>query len=282
MIERIRSWAQETEGVHAVVLVGSRARMGATPDALSDYDLVLFLDDPERFEVSDGWISGLGEPLIVLPERTELLGSTVPTRLVEYREGHRVDFTLSSRSALRVISYLPELPPMLDLGYRVLWDPEGATGPMCPPQGRGYAGQVPRPEALLADIREFFWETLVVGKALARSEPHAAAYSAESVMRNGLLRRMLEVRARMATGWSGHVGPTGRGLDRYLPDGLRQDAAPRAADWSGSGAWNELEALFQRFGRVAREVCAGIGVEYPAVLEEEVTERLQRMRAVTL
>ena len=282
MIDRIREWAKHVEGLHVVVLVGSRARMGATPDELSDHDLVLFCDDPEQFSRSDAWISGLGDPLIILPESTDLLGSTVPTRLVEYREGHRVDFTLSSRSALRVISYLPELPPMFDLGYRVLWDPEGATGPMCPPQGRGYAGRVPEPDEILADVREFFWETLVVGKALARGEAHAAAYSAESVMRHGLLRRILEVRARMATGWSGHVGPTGRGLSRFLPDGLREDAAPRAADWNDSGAWQELDELFGCFVRVAREVCAGIGVEYPEVLEREVTERLQRIRAARL
>ena len=46
-------------------------------------------------------------------------------------------FFLYATDTLRALALLPSLPPWLDAGYRVVYDPDDLTGKMVPPSGRG-------------------------------------------------------------------------------------------------------------------------------------------------
>ncbi len=278
MTELIRRWAEEAEGVRAAILTGSMARGGAVVDALTDHDVALFLDDPDALEASGAWYDAFGDVLVTIPETREELGREFSTRLVVYDDGSRIDFSLFPTDILRVIAILPELPPWLDAGYQVLYDPERITGTMVPPFGRGYTGRAPSPDDVLADIEELFWEALVVAKELVRGHSFAAAYSAESVIRHGLLRRMLEWKAGAASGWARAAGPVGRGLEGMLSPELLERARPGVGAWIGDEAWEELTELLTVFTDVARDVSAHVGLEYPEDQEQAVRARLAEMR----
>ena len=132
-------------------------------------------------------------------------------------------------------------------------------------------------EQVQADIEEFWWEALVVSKELLRGEPLAAGYCAESVMRHGLLRRMLEWMAGVVTGWSQPGGPYGRGVTQVLPVDLVERAQSRILSWEGEAGWAELDRMATLFAEVARSVCANIGAAYPDEIEHGaramITER---------
>jgi aminoglycoside 6-adenylyltransferase len=173
------------------------------------------------------------------------------------------------------MAYLPELPPWIDAGYQVLYDPDNVAGSMVPPYGRGYSGRPPSASQVRADIEEFWWEALVVSKELVREEPLAAAYSAESVMRHGLLRRMLEWRAGMETGWARPGGPYGRHVVEALPAHLVERAQSRVSAWAGEDGWAELYRLADLFAELSRSVAETVGAEYP----EEIERRARVMLA---
>jgi hypothetical protein len=46
VLARILTWAEAEEAVRVVVLTSTRARAEGPPDALSDYDVILALDEP--------------------------------------------------------------------------------------------------------------------------------------------------------------------------------------------------------------------------------------------
>jgi len=279
MIETIRDWCGRHPAVQAAVLTGSRAQRRPRVDELSDWDVALFLDDPGVLAADPDWFSAFGPVLVSIPASSHELGQYVDARLVQYRDGCRVDFTLFPVDMLRVISILPELPPWLDAGYQVFYDPDGLTGPMVPPFGRGYAGRSPTPHEVIADIEEFWWEALVVAKELSRHESVAAAYSAESVMRHGLLRRMLEWKAGVDSGWSSPGGPYGRGLTAGLSDDLIRRAQPGVSAWEGEEGWTELMRLGDLYGELSRAVVHNIGAAYPDDLEEEARRVLKERRS---
>lgn len=266
------------DDVRAAILTGSRASVaGPEPDELSDYDLILFLDDPSVRVASDAWLSDFGDVLVWIPEQLKHLDHDVPTRLVQYVAGHRIDFTLSTVEILRVLSILAELPPWLDAGYEVLVDKDGTSGTMVPPNGRGYAGRTPEAEVLVAEVREFWWEALVVGKQLARGELVAATYSLEAVMRHGLLMDMVERLAAARTGWTRSFGPVGRGLEDSELVGLLQGGGFR----DGSDAedrWRVVETLLDTYSAVAHEVFDQLGAEYPVAVEEGARARLSTLK----
>jgi aminoglycoside 6-adenylyltransferase len=276
MIDAIQQWCAGRPEVTAAILMGSRARRGAVLDDLSDWDVVLVLNDPDALQ-DEQWFAEFGDVLVSLPTVRVELGQVVRSRWVQYTDGSRIDFSLFSADILRVISYLPELPPWIDAGYQVLYDPGNVTGSMVPPFGRGYAGRPPTSEQVQADIEEFWWEALVVSKELLRGEPLAASYCAESVMRHGLLRRMLEWMAGVVTGWSQPGGPYGRGVTQVLPVNLVERAQSRILSWEGEAGWAELDRMATLFAEVARSVCANIGAAYPDEIEHGaramITER---------
>ncbi|MDA0311487.1 MAG: aminoglycoside 6-adenylyltransferase [Gemmatimonadetes bacterium] len=279
MIETIRDWCGRASGVRAAILTGSRAKRRPSVDALSDWDVVLFLDDPAVLTEDPDWFSAFGPVLVSIPAASQELGQYVAARLVQYQDGRRVDFSLFPIDMLRVISILPELPPWLDAGYQVFYDPEGLTGSMVPPFGRGYAGRPPASHEVTADIEEFWWEALVVAKELNRQETVAAAYSAESVMRHGLLRRMLEWKAGVDSGWSKPGGPFGRGLSGNLSDDLIRRARPEISVWEGEAGWAELMRLGNLYAELSRAVLHNIGAEYPDDLENEARRLLGERRS---
>lgn len=278
MKDTIRAWAAVQDDVRTAILTGSRACVaGPEPDDLSDYDLILFLDEPSARVTSDAWLSDFGDVLVWIPERLRHLDHEVPTRLVQYVAGHRIDFTLSTVEILRVLSILAELPPWLDAGYEVLVDKDGVSGTMVPPNGRGYAGRTPEADVLVAEVREFWWEALVVGKQLARGEFVAAAYSLEAVMRHGLLRGMVERLAAARSGWTQSFGPVGRGLEDRELVGLLQGGGVQEAS-AAADPWQAVEALLDAYSAVAHEVLDQLGAEYPAAVEEGARARLSMLR----
>jgi aminoglycoside 6-adenylyltransferase len=278
MIDAIQQWCAGRPEVSAAILTGSRARRGAELDELSDWDVVLVLSEPDALQ-DEQWFTEFGDVLVSLPTVRAELGQVLRTRLVQYADGTRIDFSLFTADMLRVIAYLPELPPWIDAGYQVLYDPGNVTGSMVPPFGRGYAGRPPEREQVQADIEEFWWEALVVSKELVRGEPLAAGYCAEAVMRHRLLRRMLEWKAGVVTGWSMPGGPYGRGVADLLPADLVERAQLPVASWEGEDGWSGLDHMATLFAEVARSVCENIGAVYPDDVERRVRAMIADRRS---
>lgn len=273
---KVAEWAARERGVGAALLIGSRASPQGARDDYSDHDVVLFLETGARLHQRDDWLEAFGRPLIVFHETAEHRGEPVPTRLVQYRGGHRIDFTLSRMELLRRIVEQDSLPDWLAAGYRVLLDRDGLADRLPPPSAMAYVPRPPSEGEYRAVVQEFWWETLYVAKYVGRNELLPARYSLETVLRYRCLVPMLEWYVQVERQWEQNVGVRGSGL-RWLLEPSERELLDRsyAGDTLRSHG-DALDAMIELFGHAARVVARDLGLHYPAIMEQETRAILRR------
>lgn len=214
--QRVVDWAETEENVRAAFLIGSRGEFDRRPDRLSDHDVLLFVRNGSSYDADARWLTAFGTILVKLHDGYEVFGSRVVTRLVQYREGHRIDFSIHDVGLLERIAEEPRLPDMLDAGFLVLVDKDDWASRLPKATGVAYRTSLPSEARYRDVVNEFWWEVLYVAKHLARGELLPALYSQECVIRFRCLLPMLGWYARAVHGSESRIGPHGRGLVREL------------------------------------------------------------------
>ena len=67
MAKEVTDWANEMENVRGVMLTSTRTNPNAMVDALSDYDIELFVEDFQPFLEGDKWLEAFGDILVRTP-----------------------------------------------------------------------------------------------------------------------------------------------------------------------------------------------------------------------
>ena len=280
VLAELVAWGGREEDVRALVLTSTRAQEDDSADALSDYDLIVAVRDPDGFVARSGWVGARGPKLVSWSDEDELLGERTTFRGVVYPDGVRVDFTIWPAVLLERIADADAVPDDLDLGFRILLDKDGSTARWGTPTYRAHIPKPPTQAEFEAIVDEFWWSTTYVAKALWRGEVVFAKFVLDQDMRLGALRRVLEWRIELDHDWSLLPGVYGRKLERRLPPDL---AAELHATYVGADIEENWDALFLTtvlFRRVATEVAAALGYRYPIEVDEGVTAQLEAVRAM--
>lgn len=274
VLGRIVRWAEARASVRAVILTSTRARPGAAVDALSDYDVILYATDPASFLSGRSGTADLGPVLVQMPPAGHAWD--YPTRLVLYEDGTKIDFTILDLAALRGAT--EALPDELDAGYRVLLDKDGVAAALPAPTGSAYVLKPPTQADFTAVVEEFWFETSYVAKNLWRRELLPAKYSLECVMKQELLRRMLEWRVALDHGWTYRPGVEGRRLWEHLAPQLWSELERTYAGAELEENWTALFRTTALFRRAATDVARQLGLEYPHHLDAQMTRWLERIQ----
>ena len=276
VLARIVQTVTFSDEVLAVLLTSSRANPDAPLDRFSDYDIVLVVDDPAAWLADEGWISRVGEPLVMFRSGFTVDSVDVATRLVLYRDRTKVDYSIWPAGLLESIRSRGILPNVLDVGYRVLFDPRGLATDLPPPSFRAHIPAPPDETEFLAVVEEFWWESTNAAKNLARDELLPARYNLDVVMRD-LLIRMLVWYVETEWDWSWKPGATGRGLKQQLPGDIWAAVEATFTGPAISDNWDALFRLAAVFRRVARDVADRLGYAYPEALDRGVMEYLHEV-----
>jgi aminoglycoside 6-adenylyltransferase len=263
VLARILTWADREDGVRVVVVTSTRARAEGPPDELSDYDVIVALEDVNRFDDAAAY----GTPAARWGDEHDVHGTTSFFRGVVYDDGVKVDWTLWP-------AHVPELVAQrgltddLDVGYRVLLDKDGATTRWSQPTYRAHIPHRPTEAEYVALVEEFWWSATYVAKARAREEQFFLRYVLDVDLTHGVLRRMLEWLIESGRGWKWRPGAYGRGIEREL----RPDFADELAATHGS-----FERTVALFRRAAREVGESLGYAYPQYADDVVSAYIDRL-----
>jgi aminoglycoside 6-adenylyltransferase len=278
VVDQLVAWATARPEVRALILTSSRARADETADDLSDYDVIVGVSDVDAFLADDAWQLAYGEPAARWGDEAELYGVRTYFRGVVYADGVKIDYTIWPAELLERVAAEERLPDMLDVGYRVLVDKDGATSGWSPPAFRAHIPTPPTESEYRELVEEFWWSATYVAKALRRGELMFAKFALDHDMKLGPLRRFLECRIELDHDWSVRPGPYGRGLERLLPPDLR---AELAQTYVGSDIDENWDALFRTtalFRRIAAEVGESLDVAYPQQVDDRVTAHLEALR----
>ena len=93
LIARFVKWAEAQSDIGTAVVIGSRARIAHPADEWSDLDVVVTVDEPERYLFETDWLENIGNPWVTFVEGT----GDERERRVLFEGGLDVDFALLAR-----------------------------------------------------------------------------------------------------------------------------------------------------------------------------------------
>jgi len=272
MIDRIKSWAKKQDAIRVVILTSSRAIKKRKTDKLSDFDIELYMNDMSLFTGSDEWLQEFGDIMIVMPEKREMLKTEQAIRMVIYKDGTKVDFTIANVSLLHEIKKLPSLPGWLDDGYKVLLDKDGLTKKMKKPSFKAYIPRKPNEKEFQDVINNFWFEITYVAKNLWRDEILPAKYSSDSFIRYKVLLKMLEWYVQIEGKWKCRVGVFGKGMKKMLTSSDWEKLQGTFSRGSIVENWKALYNTIAFFRKISQAVADNLGYTYPEELDKNVTK----------
>ena len=294
MAREVSEWAQRNDNVRAAVLTSSRANPRAQVDAMSDYDIELYVRDLGPFLDGDQWLAAFGEVLVKEPYRPGLTEVTISqwpdgSRRVEgnagsmviFRDGNRIDFTILLPKVI-ADDVAEHGGYYNDMGYAVLVDKDGLTEGAIPPTYAEYNTEKPTESEYSELVHHFWWDVIHVAKSLYRDQLFFAKYVLDGSLHHHYLRTALSWHVGMRNSWGSNPGAYGRGLKRWLDPDTWDDVE---ATFAGAALEDNWEAMFRTaeiIGRIARAVGEELGYTYPMQLGQDVTEYLGEVRGAAV
>ena len=255
-------WGIADPDVRGLALTGSRAGP-VRPDDFADIDIQVYARSVARFEASDDWFEALGPVWVRVCDEYWDGEARVPTRLVVFTGGVKVDFALYEARSMsdRMDGPLP---------VRVLLDKDGAARPAEPRAASGKRGQ----EEFTALIEEFWFEAYHVGKYLARGDPWPARSRHEATLER--LLSMLEWRHELLRG---SAPPSdGKAVSSWADDLPRERLFRLYPAPVPEESWRALFEAIEVFRGSAREVAAAAAFRYAADVDRNLSEFLAELR----
>ena len=283
VLHRLIRWAEGKDSVRAMLLTSTRARPDASTDILSDYDVVLVVEDIRQFHTDRSWTGDFGRVLVefwdpISPDPDH--GIEQAGNVVHYDDGLKIDFRLWPVALMRRVSASPDPPDELDAGYRVLLDKDDLTIGLHPPTYQAYVPTKPDKETYLTWVNDFFSDAPYVAKFLWRDELLPAKWVLEQDMKHKYLRRMLEWRMELDHGWSEPTDLLGKGLKKRLPPDIWEALEGTYAGADLDENWEALFCTLKLFRRVATEVARDLGHAYPQDLDQRVTAYVSAIKGL--
>jgi len=281
VIRRLVRWGQEQEAIRAMLLTSSRANPNAPVDVLSDYDVLLVVEEIHPFFEDRTWLQDFGQVLVVYWDPIHPApgyGIEQVGNVTLYQDGLEIDFTLWPVELLRRIARAPALPADLDAGYAVLVDKDRLAAGLGAPTYSAYIPTPPTNKTYQKVVEDFFSDVPYVAKCLWRDELMPAKWCLDYDMKHNFLRQMLDWRMELDHGWSVPAGVLGRGLKKRLPPEIWSDLE---STYVGAGIEENWDALFRTlalFRQVAVEVADHLGYAYPHDMDRGVVAHAHQVR----
>jgi aminoglycoside 6-adenylyltransferase len=281
VIQRLIQWGEAQTAVRAMVLTSSRTNPNAPVDLFSDYDVILAVTDIGPFFEDRTWLGDFGKVLVVYRDPIQLdHGLEKFAYITQYEDGTKIDFTLWQLQIARLIARDPKLPEDLDVGYTILLDKDRLTDGLKPPTYRAHIPTPPTEAVYRTVVEIFFHEATYVAKHLWRDDLMPAKYNLDYAMKAVNLRQMMEWRMEVDHNWSVKPGAYGKGLEKRLAPELWSELEET---YTGAGIEENWDAMFRTidlFHKVAIQVAASLGYDYPHDLDRRMTAYLHNVKAL--
>jgi aminoglycoside 6-adenylyltransferase len=281
VIATMMRWGESRTSVRAMLLTSTRAISTATIDPLSDYDIILVVDDIRPYVADRSWLSDFGDILIVYWDPVQpdpVYGIEQCGNVTQYVDGLKLDFTLWPVPLFRRIAAAPELPVELDAGHKVLLDKDNLAASMLPATGRAYIPAPPTRREYETWVNDFLSDAPYVAKCLWRDDLMPAKWCLDYDMKHVYLLKMLAWYIGVETNWSVPVGNLGKGMKKLLPAHFWNMLEQAFAGSGLEDNWRALDVTMELFRQVAVIVGAALGYGYPQELHQRVAEYVARIK----
>ena len=279
MAKEVSDWARENENVRAAVLTSTRANPHASVDALSDYDIELYVEDLQPFLEGDEWLETFGEVMVRDPYRPEIENEKHVWRLVMFKDAPRVDFHIILREVLEEAIEASDYDGW-DMGYEVLLDKDGIVRGAEPwkPTYTQYWTKQPTEAEYERLVNVFWFDVTYVAKGLFRDELFYAKWMLDSLLHHEYLKTALAWYTGMENKWKSNPGAAGRWFKKQLAPQIWSDIEATFAGADFEENWKAMFKITEVFRYLMSEVGAHLGYTYPIEVDRGVTVYLNKVR----
>jgi aminoglycoside 6-adenylyltransferase len=269
VINEVLSFAQGDERIRAVILNGSRVNPNLTKDILCDYDIGLYVTDPDHFLNDQSWIKHFGD-LIIMQQNDWVEGKASGyIFLMLFTDGVRIDL------AFDPIEY-PDLFLEDSLAV-VLLDKDQVMPTLPPPSESSYFTKKPTKKEFDETTNEFWWCSTNVAKGIWREELSYAKWMYDVIVRECII-KMVSWYIGINHDWKINSGSYGKWFRKYLPAELWRSFEKTYAGVEYEEMWSAIFEAGQLIRGIGVEIADKLGYEYPLQDDKRVTEYLNKLR----
>lgn len=274
ILKQIVEWASRDVTVRALLLVGSRGR-NESVDEFSDYDVAVFARTPTPYTMDNQWLSRIGKVWVCIPEKFERGREIVPTRLVIFEGGIKVDFAFYRLVDLEHFDEGDELSG----GFQVLLDKDGKTGSLSPPNAKELSCRKPTEAEFVALVNEFWFETYYVAKYFKRGE----LWLAKTIDCNlkGFLLKLIEWNEQASHDWKYETSYSGKGMKTWASPETWRSLHQTFAHFDEPDSWKALFATMELFRELSKELAQMLEFTYPEDVDRNMSTFITQIKDIS-
>jgi len=271
ILASIIEWAKNEEPIRALLLEGSRAA-NAPCDELADLDIDVFTRTYEPYTQDDRWLSSIGQVWVYSPDQYEWGNEIVPTRLVIFRDGVKVDFSFVGAHRLAALADTDDL----DAGYRVLLDKDGEASKLRRPTFSKKPAPPPTEKDFVCLVSEYWFEAYHVAKYLKRGDLWLA--KSRDWETKAYLLTMIEWHAQARHQWNYDTLYAGKHMGAWADEKVWQALHGAFAHFDRDDSWSSLLASNDLFRELATEVAESLRCAYPTDIDRNITGFILKLK----
>lgn len=281
LVDKIVAFARADEDIRAVILEGSFA-VHFQVDELSDYDINIYALNFEHYLLDDRWLSRIGDVLLYQKEHFQFYETTIPTRLVLFRDQQRVDFSFWHLTLLAEMIRGEKQYESYSNGYQILVDKDRLAEQLKSPNGTGFVISPPSRDEFLQTLYDFWFEACCLAKYLSRRDLWYAKLIENRYIKDYLYRMALwDHQAAKAWQPDRLLHTEGKRFEKWASSELIDAVSRCFSRYDVDETWSSLFATMDVFHRLARQISHRLHFEYPDRVEQDMFNYLRYLKGLT-
>ena len=279
ILEKLISFAKESELIQAMILFGSRARDNNAADQYSDYDIIFLVTDVDYFLNSDEWLNQIEDYYISFEEPTAASGQE---RRVFFSDARDMDFLFYDVKKSELLAADQTLQLFFSRGYKLLVDKIDFKAAI----ERNQSTETVSARKTLFTEKEFinlantFWfHSIWSMKKLLRGETWAAKYCVDSYMKD-LLRQMLEGYSLAVHSKDFDVWHDGRFSDNWVDEDIKRQLRTVYGTYDAEDIIRALNNTMHIFREVSVKTASLLEYAYPTTAQTYALEQTAKLERI--
>jgi aminoglycoside 6-adenylyltransferase len=279
-MEKLVSFASESELIQAMILFGSRARGKNGADKYSDYDIIFLVKDVDYFLNTNQWLNQIENYYISFQEPTAAYGQE---RRVFFRDAMDMDFLFYDVKYSDRLAADHTIQSFFSRGYMILVDKidfEGAIERNKQSEPMKEINTVFTEKEFINLANTFWFHSIWSVKKLLRGETWAAKSCVDDYMKD-LLRQMLEGYSK-AVNNDFDVWHDGRFFDNWVDEKIKIQLKTAYGTYDAKDILRALNNTMHIFSEVSSRTAAVLDYDNPIMTETYAVEQVEKLTSQCL
>jgi aminoglycoside 6-adenylyltransferase len=275
IMERILSYANESELIQAMILFGSRARVKNAADQYSDYDIIFLVKDVDYFLNTDQWLNQIEKYYISFQEPTAAYGQE---RRVFFSDAMDMDFLFYDSKKSESLAADNTIQSFFSRGFMILVDKidfKGAIERNKPSESAKEIETVFTEKEFINLANTFWFHSIWSVKKVLRGELWSAKSCVDGYMKD-LLRQLLEGYSK-AVNNELDVWHDGRFFDSWIDDNVKKQLKTAYGTYDAEGIISALKNTMLIFSEVSGRTAALLDYSNPITAETYAIEQIEKL-----